>query len=186
MTTLRIERVTALPSTVTASTMYFVKSAESPFFELYVTSSDGLDTRHVINKSEIGTLITDAVAGLSNIISSATITTRDALVLTANALVLVLDATGDTTVAAGAAMYFYDFTATTWTKVTEYESLDLSLTWANIANKPSSIVADIDDAVSKKHAHTNSAALAKIGEDTDGKLTYNSAGVEATIAVSDW
>jgi hypothetical protein len=71
--------------------------------------------------------------------------------------VLVLDATADTTVKSGAAEYVYD--GTKFIKVSEVESLDVVLEWANIQNKPSSTVADIDDAVTKRHIHANEAIL---------------------------
>jgi hypothetical protein len=38
---------------------------------------------------------------------------------------MVADATGDATVAAGAALYFYNLATTTYVKVAEYESMDL-------------------------------------------------------------
>lgn len=58
MANLRIERVLALPSPVSSSTLYIVKSADAALADLYVTSADGLETRHIINKQEIQTLIT--------------------------------------------------------------------------------------------------------------------------------
>lgn len=60
------------------------------------------------------------------------------------------------------------------TAATNLASDDLpEIAWAVITGKPSSAVADIDDAVAKKHAHANSAQLAKVGE-ADGNLTYDS------------
>jgi hypothetical protein len=56
---------------------------------------------------------------------AADITARDALTMTKNGFVLVADATGDATVTAGAAMYFYDAAGEAFIKVTEYESMDL-------------------------------------------------------------
>lgn len=185
MSLLRIERVLALPGTLTPSTMYVVKSAEAPFAELYFSNADGSEARHIINKSEINTMITDAVASFSNIQVVADITARDALVLDHNALVLVLDATADTTVTTGAALYVYQLSTTTWYKVSEFESLDVVLTWASIQNKPTSSVADIDDAVTKRHTHTNKTTLDKIGENADG-VTFDGNNVEAFIANAAW
>lgn len=65
----------------------------------------------------------------------------------------VIDATGDSTVTTGAALYIWDNIE--WKKVSEVESLDVVLDWADIQNKPTSSVTDIDDAVTKKHIHTN-------------------------------
>ena len=44
--------------------------------------------------------------------------------------------------------------------------------WNVIVGRPNSAVADIDDAVAKKHAHANAAQLDKIGE-VDGVMAYN-------------
>jgi hypothetical protein len=52
--------------------------------------------------------------------------------------------------------------------------MDLIVNWADIQNKPTSSVADIDDAVTKKHTHTNKTQLDKVGEDGNGYFTYNS------------
>ena len=76
-------------------------------------------------------------------------------------------------------------TAGTYTKVTvdakgrvtsakQLASSDLpEIAWSVITGKPSSTVANIDDAVNKRHAHANKAQLDKVGE-TGGVMTYNS------------
>lgn len=43
--------------------------------------------------------------------------------------------------------------------------MDLILSWNNINGRPTSAVADIDDAVTKRHTHANKALLDKVGED---------------------
>jgi len=133
MSLLRIERVLALPGTLTASTMYIVKSAAAPHAEVYFTNADGTEARHIINKSEITTMISDALASFSNIEVVANNAARDALTPDHNILVLSLDATADATVLSGAALYVYQLSNTTWHKVSEFESLDVTLTWASIA-----------------------------------------------------
>ena len=55
---------------------------------------------------------------------AANIAARDALVLTKSSFVVVADATGDPTVAAGAAMYFYNVGDDSYMKIAEYESMD--------------------------------------------------------------
>lgn len=50
---LNIVRVNALPGTVAASTIYLVKDETSDAVEIYVTSEDGLQVRHVPTKDEI-------------------------------------------------------------------------------------------------------------------------------------
>lgn len=186
MSLLRIERVLALPGTLSPSTMYIVKSAAAPHAEVYFTNADGSEARHIINKGEIDTMISNALASFSNILVVATIAARDALTPDHNVLALALDATGDATVTTGSALYVYQLATTTWHKVSEFESLDVTLTWASIQNKPTSAVADIDDAVAKRHTHANKTEIDKIGEDVDGLLTYNGNNIEAFIANSAW
>lgn len=66
--------------------------------------------------------------------------------------VWVTDATGDATVSTGSAEYIW--TGSVWQKISETEGLDVSVAWANISDKPTSTVANIDSAVSLKHSHT--------------------------------
>lgn len=89
----------------------------------------------------------------------------------------VVDATGDSTVTKGAAIYIWN--GTEWKKVSEDESIDVIFEWAAIQGKPSSAVEDIDDAVTKRHEHTNKTVLDKLS-DAAGNLTYNGTNV-ATI-----
>lgn len=65
--------------------------------------------------------------------------------------VRVLDATGDPTVASGWAEYVYDAAAPAWIKLSEKESMDVVIDFANIQNVP--------------------AVLENLGDDS-GKLTY--------------
>jgi hypothetical protein len=183
---MRIERVLALPGTLTGSTMYIVKPSDAGLAEVYFTNQDGSEARHVIKKSEIQAMITSSISDFNNILVTADITTRDALTLDRNALVLVLDAAADLTVTAGAALYVYQTSDTSYTKVSEFESLDVVLEWDSIQNKPTSTVANIDDAVNRKHSHANSADLDLIGKDANGHLTFNGANVDAHITVSAW
>jgi hypothetical protein len=117
----------------------------------------------------------------------ADITARDALLpLTSAKWVYVINATGDTTVTAGGATYLYNPGTTSWVKASESESMDIVLQWSSITGRPTSAVADIDDAVARRHTHANSAQLAKIGEDAGGSMTYNGAAVGANWANAAW
>lgn len=136
-----------------------------------------------MSKADVNTAISTAIGALdmSNSVEfAANIAARNAMTLTKSAFVYVADATGDATVAAGAAMYLYNRTSTTWHKVTEYESLDLVLSWDKITGKPSSSVADIDDAVAKRHSHNNTAVLDLLTAPS-GQLLYNGADVGGVI-----
>lgn len=82
--------------------------------------------------------------------------------------VFVIDASDDPTVNSGGAEYVYD--GTQFIKVAESESLDLVLQWSNIQGRPTSSVADIDDAVAKKHNHTfDEVSLNKLSVDAATK-----------------
>src|SRR5690625_4334798 len=45
--------------------------------------------------------------------------------------------------------------------------------YADLTNKPTSTVTQIDDAVAKRHEHNNADSLAKLGVNSDGELTIN-------------
>lgn len=121
-----------------------------------------------------------ALAGKPAVEIVADIAARDALTkVISGTLCWVEDASADPTVDVGAAAYLAQVAdgKTTWVKVAEAESLDVVLQWANIQGKPTSAVADIDDAVTKRHVHDNKAIIDAIGKnETSGNLTYN--GVE--------
>jgi hypothetical protein len=87
----------------------------------------------------------------------------------------VIDATDDETVSAGGAEYLW--IGDWWIKISEAESMDLVATWADLQNKPSSSVADIDAAVTAKHAHSNKAVLDKLTEGANGLPLYDGAQI---------
>lgn len=192
MAQLQISKVTALPATLAASTLYLVADAvRTDDVNIYVSDSTGAAAKHVPTFAELETMVDAKVlAGVTAGVSAATalrvvadVTARDALAPTVTTLALVLDATADTTVLAGAATYVWDGAA--WTKISEHESLDVTLTWAAIVGAPTSLVADIDDAVTKRHAHANLATLDLLSE-LDGKLQYNGAPVAPQMLAEEW
>lgn len=181
---------TAMPATPVANAVYFIAPAgSSTLAEVFVTSSTGV-ARNVISKAEIQALITAAITARNELMIAADIAARDALVLTEARYVLVKDASSDTTVTSGSATYVYDPAGTTpankWFKVSESESMDIQLTWAALQGKPTSSVADIDDAVAKRHSHANKTQLDKVGEDAQGNLTYNGALPSAGWSTTGW
>lgn len=187
MANIAVRMVNTLPGSLQPHTLYLVKSATSPFLEVYLTNTDATDVRHNITKSEVDSLIASSLAGYSFMEVVADITARNALNPTKNTAALVLNATGDVTVASGSAMYVWVQSNTAWTKVSEFESLDLTLNWASIANKPTSSVANIDDAVTKRHTHANSAVLDLLTADGNGQLMYNGANIGLVLSGTvDW
>ena len=203
MANLQFHKAAALPGTLVADAFYFVPSTGPNgglFAEAYLTDSAGA-ARLIGNTSMIQELINASLASINELQKVADIPARDALTLTMNSLVLVSNASADATVNAGAALYFYDSVADTFEKVSEFESLDVTTDWADIANGPGSTVAAIDQAVADSHTHankpvldaitnagsgaiitaaertaithTNRAQLDKITEDGDGCLLYD-------------
>lgn len=82
----------------------------------------------------------------------ADITARNAISTKFSGLhVWVTDASADSTVTSGAAEYIWN--GTVWIKISETESLDVIVKWADITNKPTSTVANIDLAVTNTHTH---------------------------------
>lgn len=116
----------------------------------------------------------------------ADIAARDALAPTGSWQVFVRDATGDPTVGAGGAMYLWDTANSAWVKTMESESLDIALTWGALQGKPNSSVANIDDAVAKRHTHANKTELDKIGQNVEGDLTYGGVPVRTQWASTGW
>lgn len=180
---LTISRVNALPETLAAETIYLVKTGTE--LTLTVTGATGAVIATTVSKADVNDAVTTAIGYLdmsNNIVFAADIAARNALNLSKSSFVYVADATADETVSAGAAMYLFKFGAieNAWHKVTEYESLDLVLNWDNVTGKPNSSVADIDDAVTKRHSHANMAVLDLLTAPA-GQLLYDGAPVGGVI-----
>lgn len=166
-------QVTALPGTLVGDAIYAVATGASAI-ELYITNNDGSLARRIINEADVQALIDAAtIAAGSSFVIVADITERDALGLTDNKLVLVLDASADVTVGAGSALYAWRQSTTSFIKVSEFESLDITVNWSDIQGRPSSSAAAIDAAVANSHTHGNKTEIDKIGQDGDGNLTYD-------------
>lgn len=176
MANFQIFRETTLPGVLEAYSIYCVAPAAKPdFVELYITGSNSSIVKRVFTESDVTNLINTSLSSYSNMEIVADIAARDALTPTGNQMVFVVDATGDVSVASGGATYIYDFANTTWIKISEAESLDISLTWAALQDKPTSTVIQIDQAVADSHTHANKTELDKIGENVDGNFIYNGA-----------
>lgn len=185
MAILKIRKVSALPGTYEASTLYMVKSAEAGLFDMYLSTDDGSAVRHMLTKPEVQVLINNALAGFNAVQVVADIAARDALAPTVNTQVIVLDATTDVTVISGGATYIFDVATSIWHKISETESLDVVLQWSNIIGRPSSTVAELDDAVAKRHIHSNKSIIDDIS-DVGGQLAYAGQPVRAFLEEESW
>ena len=184
MASINFYRETALPGTPQPYSVYFIAPAARPdYTEVYVTDAAGTANRRIINQVDIQAMIDSAISAAGGVTVVADIAARDALSPATGTYVLVEDASSDGTVSSGGATYYWNGSA--WIKSTETESMDLVLSWANLTGKPTSSVADIDDAVTKKHAHANATELDKIGE-TGGEFTYDGSPVHVDWDSTGW
>lgn len=185
MPVIKFEKVPALPAVLAPSTMYFVPGATAEFLEIYVSDKTGSSARHVPSVGDINSRIASALATLSAIKVVADIAARDALVPTTVTQALVLNATADLSVKAGAATYVFNPADSSWTKIAEHESMDVVLQWNDIQDKPTSAVADIDDAVAKRHSHANKALLDTI-EVVSGEVKVNGDFIYSHLDQEAW
>jgi len=159
-----INKVTALPAVLEASSLYFVlQSATDTISEAYITDIDG-NAKGIGNTAFI-TAVATAVFNQQNASNNAfeiapDIASRDALAanFSGNRLVLVTDASNDSTVSNGSALYSWDQAIGTFDKLTEFESLDVVITWDSITDGPTSTPAMVDAAVAATVANAGAAA----------------------------
>lgn len=161
---LKFYKVTSLPGTPEANAFYFVENGN--YAESYLTDDAGV--AKMIGNSNMITQI--AGTGSQEVILAADIAARDLLTLTTNTTVYVVDASGDATVNSGGAFYFWDNAGTQWYKLAEFESMDVTLEWANIQNKPTSSASAIDAAVTNSHTHGNKPVLDAITDAGSGQV----------------
>lgn len=186
MATYNIYKETSLPGSLQPHSIYLIAPTGAPdFVEMYVTGASASTVKRIIDAAHVQTLINAAVSGLGGIEVVADIAARNALAPTKNVQVLVLNATGDATVATGAATYIYRLATTTWHKISESESMDVVLSWSAIVGKPASTAAAIDGAVTDRHTHANKTQLDKVGE-SGGEFTYNGALPKTAWNSTNW
>lgn len=126
-----------------------------------------------------------ALSGQTGCSVVADIEARDALTdMNVGDQAWVIDATGDATVSKGGAKYIWQSEETGWVKTAESESMDVVLKWANLQDKPSSTVLEIDDAVAKKHEHANKTDVLDKLSVSDGKLQLDGQNVDSGIVGS--
>ncbi len=189
MSAIQFFQLQAVPGVWQPNALYWIENADGTTADTYVTDTAAVphgtgNTSMITNivTPLIATAKTEAITEAGQEIQVfADIATRDAATFTRNALVLVTDASADASVTAGAAMYVYEKTPDTFTKVSEFESLDVTATWAALTGKPTSAVVDIDDAVTKRHTHANKTEIDKIGE-TAGKMTFDGVAIPEVAA----
>lgn len=184
MPSYKIFKETAVPAQIEANAIYLVAPAAQPgVLEVYVSDASGTATRKALDAATVQTMIDAAIqAGSGGLVIVDDLAARDQLVPTNGTQALVIDASADAAVDAGTATYVWRESTTSWIKIAESESMDLSLAWAGITGRPTSSPAQIDAAVTASHSHANKTQLDALGEDEDQQLTYR--GQRPTIAWS--
>lgn len=173
MATINFHRVTAIPGTLAANSVYLIAPAASEYAEIIITGASREVSRRTPRIADIQAMIDDAaLGGGAGAIIVDDIAARDGLTPPNAQQVYVVDASADATVDAGGATYIWRASTNTWIKQSESESLDLVLSWAALVGKPSSTPAAIDTAVARSHEHANKTQLDQIGQDAQGNFTY--------------
>lgn len=181
-------KVASLPTPLEPNSFYYVESGT--YTESYLTNNAGV-AKSVGNSTMINALISKALSNWGGTASALSIVpdiaARDALIATTttNLMVLVVDASNDTTVDSGSALYAYDFTAKVTYKIAEYESMDVVLQWDDIEGRPTSTTAQIDNSVTLAHDHSNKTTLDKITE-VGGVLRYDDKSINPEWATNNW
>ena len=124
MLNIAIANATPAIGEIAARTLYLAKNGTD--LELSLSNVDGTALVKLPTRADIATMI--GTAGLSPVVA-ADYDALTALVetLEKNTFVFVNDASGDATVDAGSALYFIDADQRTFTKVYEYEGLDVQI-----------------------------------------------------------
>lgn len=186
MASILFEKRASLPTTLNPNTIYLIPSqVDSSYLDIYVSDSTGTTAKKIVNKDDIDNIVNQLTSALALLIVN-DITERNNLTLTKNRLVLVVDASADPTVNSGSALYAWKNDTSEWIKISEYESLDVTLDWNSIQGIPTSTPAQIDQAVANSHTHANKAQLDKISEDANGEFLYNGNYPLARLSVSEW
>lgn len=161
---------TSVPSQPKPNSVYMIKRPDSTYIEMYVTTKTG-EMQRLLNEADVNSIINSkfAAAGSTTVVND--ITARNALQnVVSGAQVYVVNASGDTTVKTGGAMYIYN--GSSWIKTSETESMDVILNWTGVVGRPDSSPTEIDNAVRASHIHANKSTLDKFAE-ADGRLTFD-------------
>lgn len=186
---LNISRVLALPETLVANTIYLVAHSATEL-KVVAVGNTPADVRTSIVSNDVDAKISAAIGAL-DLSNSALyvddIAARDALELTKSSFVLVSDASADATVNVGAALYFYNSVTDAWTKVAEYESMDVVIPNKDILEDLGRI-AETDELTFNGQVVTPKRAIvAELGENGEEQLTYKGKAVGTVQAgVQEW
>ena len=152
-----IIRQTSLPGVGEAvpKALYFIRTVQGGPVSVYITDTEGA-LHPCFDDAKTAQMIETSMAGFGEILVTANIASRNALVLTHNAIVLVEDASADTSVGPGSAFYFYMKTQNIFVLIL---AAGKGFRWSEISGGPMSTPAQIDESVSQTHTHVNKTVL---------------------------
>lgn len=126
----KIHRVIALPSDLEPGAVYLVAPEDKPdYVEMYVVNNTGDRAKRIINENDIKAIILAQIDEQVKPITEVQVVDTYADLASIDTTVIyafVKDATGDSTVKSGGAMYVRSGPSE-WTKVSEAESLDVHI-----------------------------------------------------------
>lgn len=175
--TQQIVRDFALPSPTEPNTLYLIAREENPSLPLsaYVTDKTNqlrtLFSVDIVN-NVVQQAVQDGVKGRPLSFIVANLTERDVLQPADNAVVLVHENSYlPIDKPQGRMFYFYAHATKEWFSIASGSNAVVS--WETISGKPASPASHIDDAVAKRHDHSNKGVLDRFGENEKGQATYN-------------
>lgn len=169
----QIIRDFVLPNPTEPDTLYLIAREENPALPLsaYVTDKQN-QLRTLFSIEIVNNVVQSHLQGrlLSAVVGN--LNERDTLELNDNAVVLVHN-NGYPPIdqPKGRMTYFYVHETKQWFPIAG--DAGGVITWETISGRPVSDAASIDDAVNKRHEHTNKGVLDKLGENATGQPTYD-------------
>ena len=183
MSKFTITRVTALPSAITPSTMYILKSPTSAVAEVYFSNTDGTQLVPGVTEQFISDKFASLLSsGMGEIQIVENINDRNRASKNGNCLIMVIDATGDGFGSTGTTLYLYRAINSSYFRISSFDENQNAIGntggtgpvwWDMVQGRPVSTPEQIDQAVQGSHTHGNKDTLDRIGVTPDGVLTVD-------------
>ena len=183
MSKFTITRVTTLPSAITPSTMYILKSPASAVAEVYFSNTDGTQLVPGVTEQFISDKFASLLSsGMGEIQIVDTINDRNRTSKNGNCLIMVIDATGDGFGSTGTTLYLYRAINSSYFRISSFDENQNAIGntggtgpvwWDMVQGRPVSTPEQIDQAVQDRHSHGNKDTLDRIGVTPDGVLTVD-------------
>lgn len=197
MSKFTITRVTSLPSVISPSTMYVLKTPTSEVAEVYFSNKTGSVLVPGITEQFISDKFSSLLAtGMGQIEIVDNINDRNRVTKNGNSLIMVIDATGDEFESTGTVLYLYRANNNSYFRISSFDENQDSIGkttpvgqvwWNTIQGGPTSTPDAIDQAVGVSHVHGNKDSLDRIGVTNNGVLTVDGKVFANIVMVEgDW